>query len=88
MVQESNTPPAAIANETHDRLYDYKLNERGIKEVRLAKIEFSDFQQVILGRLNGSREKSIVKTKLEEASFYMTRAIAQSKENHSGTNVY
>ena len=69
-------------------LYDYKLNEKGIKELHKAKTDFSTFQQSIVGRLENSREAALVKTKLEEASFYMSRAIAQVKENHTEINTY
>lgn len=66
-----------------NRLYDFKLNEKGLAEVKNTKCIFSDFQETILSHLYDSREKSIVKTKLEEASFYVTRAIAQNTDNHS-----
>jgi len=64
-------------------LYDYKLNEKGAKELKQMKEHFSLFQQGILGNLKPGRNASIVKTKLEEASFYMSRAIAELEENHS-----
>ena len=64
-------------------LFDYKLNERGIDQVKMAKKIFSDYQQTVLGMMKPSREASIVKTKLEEASFYMTRAISSNENNHS-----
>ena len=64
-------------------LIDYKLNDDGIKKLKEAKKIFSDFQQSVLGALHPSRETSIVKSKLEEASFYMSKAIAQREENHS-----
>lgn len=69
-------------------LYDYKLNEKGAEAVKDTKSAFSDFQQIILGSLKPSREASIVKTKLEEASFYATRAIASHEENHSEIITY
>lgn len=70
------------------RLYDYKLNEKGIKEVKEAKKVFSEFQQNILGRMNPSREAVIVMERLEVASMFMTRAIAQDPDNHTGINTY
>jgi hypothetical protein len=69
-------------------LYDYKLNEKGVNEVRTAKEIFSEMQQLVLGRLKPSRETSLVRTKLEEASMYMTRAIAQDESNHTEINTY
>ena len=71
-----------------NRLFDYKLNEKGVKELNEMKKVFSDFQQTILGSMKPSREASIVKTKLEEASFYMSRAISTHKENHSEINTH
>lgn len=66
-----------------NRLYDYKLNEKGSKELNDAKRIFSDFQETILGQFNSGRNSSIVKTKLEEASFYMSRGIAENEDNHT-----
>jgi hypothetical protein len=66
-----------------NRLFDYKLNEKGVKDLNEAKAAFGDFQENILGRLPAGRNGSIVKTKLEEASFYMSRAIAEIDTNHS-----
>lgn len=71
-----------------DRVYDFKLNEKGIKEVVELKTVFSEFQSEILGRMIPSREKSIVKTKLEEAGFYATRAVSQNPENYIEINTY
>lgn len=71
-----------------NRLYDYKLNEKGVKEIGEAKFVFSEMQEQVMGRLKPSRSASIVKTKLEEASFYMTRAIAELEENHTEINTY
>ena len=71
-----------------NRLFDYKLNEKGVNEVSEAKRVFSEMQEQVMGRLKPSRNASIVKTKLEEASFYMTRAIAEQEENHTEINTY
>lgn len=71
-----------------DRLFDYKLNDQGIEEVAKAKKMFSDFQDTILSHLHDSREKSIVKSKLEEASFYVTKSIAMNTDNHSAIIIY
>lgn len=71
-----------------NRLFDYQLNEQGIEELKEAKRVFSEMQDQVLGRLRPGRNTSIVKTKLEEASFYMSRAIAEQEENHTGINTY
>ena len=71
-----------------NRLSDYKLNQDGVKELNEAKKTFSDFQETILGGLLPGRNSSIVKTKLEEASFYMSRAIAEQEKNHSEINTH
>jgi hypothetical protein len=71
-----------------NRLYDYKLNAEGAEKLKEAKIEFSNFQEKLLGELKPGRNASIVKSKLEEASFYMSRAIAEQADNHDSINTY
>ena len=66
-----------------NRLYDYKLNEQGVEAVKEAKKVFSDFQETIMGMVLPSRQSALLKTKLEEASFHMTKAIASNPKNHS-----
>lgn len=71
-----------------NRLFDYQLNTKGIEALRFAKEQFSDFQEAILGNLLPGRNNSMVKTKLEEASFYMSKAIAEQSDNHQSINTH
>jgi len=66
-----------------ERLTDYKLTQAGIISLQASKLTFSDAQETILGMMPEGREKAIVRTKLQEASFYMTRGIASAEQNHS-----
>ena len=61
----------------------YKLNEIGFNKAAGLQAEF----QVFLNRLelvcgSDGREMAIVRTKLEEASFFAKRAMAMRSENH------
>lgn len=71
-----------------NRLYDYNLNTGGVEALKDAKKTFSDFQEAILGQLKLGRNCSMVKTHLEMASFYMSRAIAEQEENHTSINTH
>jgi hypothetical protein len=53
-----------------------KLNEKGLTKVDSIRIAFSYLLETLENELPGnSREMSIVKTKLEEASFYAVKAV-------------
>lgn len=69
-------------------VFDYNLTGEGIEAVKDYKYAFSQAQQNILGHLKPSRETAIVKTKLEEALMFGTRAIAMQEENHNSINTY
>jgi len=71
-----------------NRVFDFKLNEKGIKQVSDAKFALGDFQELILGQLKPGREASIVKTKMEELGYSITRAIAMQEENYTEINTY
>ena len=61
-----------------------KLSEAGINKVSTIRESFTDLldylEQVLPGN---SREISIIRTKLEEASFYAVKAVRNYKENQA-----
>lgn len=61
----------------------HKLNENGFEAVREFKITLSIAVSKAMKLLPEGREKAIFKTKLEEAVFFGTKAIAANPENHS-----
>jgi hypothetical protein len=66
----------------------HKLNESGFEEVRKFKSLMSLAVTEALSLLPDSREKSIFVTKLEEAMFFGTKAIASKTENHTEITKY
>ncbi|MBP9763627.1 MAG: hypothetical protein KBD10_02690 [Candidatus Pacebacteria bacterium] len=59
------------------------LNEQGKSEVTEYKTILGDAVNQVLKMMPECREKSIFKTKLEEAVFFGTKAIAQKEGNYS-----
>jgi len=59
------------------------LNEDGLTKARMMEELFEEFREAIVGPLPPSREKSLFETKLQEASFFAKRAMAQLPENQS-----
>jgi hypothetical protein len=62
----------------------HKLNDDGMKKATALQTAFKEFL-IELEDICGekSREMSIVRTKLEEASFFAKRAMAMMPENHT-----
>lgn len=70
-------------------MFDYHLlNEQGKYEVVKYKTILSTAVNQVLEMMPECREKSIFKTKLEEAVFFGTRAIAQKEVNYSEKKEY
>jgi hypothetical protein len=67
----------------------HKLNPEGIRKARVLHSEFSEFlwrlgqiiDELKQGPVSNGRELAIMKTKLEEASFYAKRAMALDPRN-------
>lgn len=65
-----------------DPLFQFhRLNEDGIKKAEEIAATFNDCLRVLKAMCPDGREFSIVKTKLEEASFFAKKAMANDKSN-------
>lgn len=65
-----------------------KLNEDGFKKVKEFKTTMKEAVSKAVESMPDSREKSIFLTKIEEAMFFGTKALAESPENHTETIEY
>lgn len=59
----------------------HKLNEKGFEEVKAFKSAMATAVNLALTYLPEGREKALFKTKLEEAMFFGTKAIAGKDGN-------
>lgn len=59
----------------------HKLNEKGFSEVKMLKSEMAKTCDLVLSLMPEGREKSVFKTKIEEAMFFGTKAIASKDGN-------
>lgn len=66
----------------------HKLNEQGFEAVKVLKSKMNKTVTEVLEVLPEGRDKSIFKTKLEEAMFFATRAIAADPSNHTEVITY
>lgn len=66
----------------------HKLNDEGFKQVAEFKTAMNAAVKSVETLLPEGREKSIWKTKLEEAVFFGTKAIAAKPENHTEVVTY
>jgi hypothetical protein len=66
----------------------HKLNPDGFAEVTRFKTLMAAATKLALDYLPEGREKSIFLTKLEEAMFFGTKAIASKPENHNEITKY
>jgi hypothetical protein len=66
----------------------HKLNENGFSEVKQFKTAMSEAVGNALKLLPEGREKAIFLTKLEEAMFFGTKAIASKDGNHTEITKY
>lgn len=62
----------------------HKLNEQGMRKARNIQANFTTLLETLEDICGpDGREVAIVRTKLEEASFFAKRAMAMRPENHS-----
>lgn len=61
----------------------HKLNEKGFSEVKALKAGMNEAVTTVLSLMPDGRDKSIFTTKVEEAMFFGTRAIAAKTDNHT-----
>lgn len=66
----------------------HKLNEVGFSEVKIFKGNLATTVGPLLELLPDGRDKSIFITKIEEAVFFGTRALAAKPENHTEVITY
>jgi hypothetical protein len=66
----------------------HKLNEQGFESVKKLKGTMSTAVQYVLELMPEGREKAVFKTKIEEAMFFGTKAIAAKPENHTEIVTY
>jgi len=66
-------------NQTNKLFDSPPITEEGIEKIKNCRSEFSSLLNALSALdPNGGREFSIVKTKLEEASFFMNKSIANN----------
>jgi len=66
----------------------HKLNEKGLSDMKIYKSTVAHSTKQVMELMPEGREKSIFKTKMEEAVFFGAKAIASNSENHSEITEY
>jgi hypothetical protein len=66
----------------------HKLNDKGLAEVTKFKTDLVNAVEAAFDLMPDGREKSVFKTKLEEAVFFGTKAIAGKAGNFSEIITY
>lgn len=66
----------------------HKLNDTGYQQMKEFKILLSVVGSKAMAMMPECRERSLFKTKLEEAVFFGAKAIASVPENHSEVILY
>ena len=66
----------------------HKVNDNGFEEIKVFKMTMSAAVNAALVLLPEGHEKSIFVTKLEEAMFFGTKAIASKPSNHTEITKY
>lgn len=66
----------------------YRTNEKGQQEIHLLKQRITSAVTDVLALLPEGRDSAIFKTKIEEAVFFGTRAVASKTGNHTHKTHY
>ena len=66
----------------------HKLTEKGFQEMKEFKGSIGAVVMKALESMPEGREKSVFKTKIEEAMFFGAKAIAEKADNHSEVTDY
>lgn len=66
----------------------HKLNETGFTQVKTLKTSMADAVKKALDLMPEGREKAVFKTKIEEAMFFGTKAIAGKEGNFTEVVTY
>lgn len=66
----------------------HKLNDTGFEAVKKFKTTMAEAIKAVIDILPEGREKAVFKTKIEEAMFFGTKAIAANPENHTEVVTY
>jgi len=66
----------------------HKLNDKGFEEVKSLKSKMNDSVKGVLELMPEGREKAVFKTKIEEAMFFGTKAIAGKEGNYTEIITY
>lgn len=66
----------------------HKLNEQGMKEVHLLKNRMVHAVMDVMQLMPEGREKAVFKTKIEEAMFFGTKAVASKPGNFTEIVTY
>ena len=66
----------------------HKLNEKGFHEVKELKSSMAQACEKALALMPEGREKAVFKTKIEEAMFFGTKAIAGKEGNFTEIQKY
>ena len=62
--------------------HTYLLNDTGLEQTKAMKSKLQAAVNEVLEMIPEGREKAIFKTKVEEAAFFVTRAIASKDGNY------
>jgi hypothetical protein len=66
----------------------HKCNEIGFAEIKALKSAMSSAVTFAMDLMPEGREKAVFKTKIEEAVFFGTKAVASKPENHTEVTNY
>lgn len=66
----------------------HKLNEKGFEDVKTLKSTMAKACEQVMSLMPEGREKAVFKTKMEEAMFFGTKAVASKEGNFTEIQKY